>query len=95
MEPKTAWDRTYTDHMEPEEKPKKKRYWVAGILTIIIPGLGQWIKGERWHGVLFFFITIILGIVSINFWPIILVTSIIYIYIIYDAFTHQPLDTSQ
>lgn len=61
---------------------------LAGILSLLIPGLGQILAGETKKGIIMFIIAIVLGILS----GMIIFLSIIYlIYAIYAAYDAYKL----
>lgn len=46
--------------------PQQHRNWLYPLLSLVIPGSGQFLLGKRWRGVILFLAVIILGYV--NYW---------------------------
>jgi len=94
MEKKAPWERTYTDNMD-DEKVEKKKYWLAALASCVIPGLGQWIKGETVKGVSFFFFALFLLIISfflsLFLWQFQIGLGVFCFYNILEALLHQPV----
>lgn len=62
---------------------------LAGILSFIIPGLGQAVIGSYKKGIIFFIIALIIGIVTVfivQHWAFYIVDLLFAIYVAYDAY---------
>jgi hypothetical protein len=72
-----------------DEKPK--RYLWPAIASFIIPGLGQWIKGETLKGVIFFLSYLVCFFIATLTGFGLIFAGIVNIFNIYDAYTDQPI----
>lgn len=67
----------------------QRKYGVPAIVSLLIPGLGQIIKGEIFKGIgimVALFISGALTLVLIGF----ITTPIIFFWQVYDAYNHEP-----
>lgn len=66
-----------------------QKYGVPAILSFLIPGLGQIIKGEIWKGIGLMLGAIISGGLIVIFIGLLLY-PVIWFYSVYDAYNHVP-----
>ncbi len=66
----------------------KERYGVPALLSFLIPGLGQIVKGHILRGILFF-IVMVFSVISIIFFVGLITTPIIFVWNVYDAYNSQ------
>lgn len=49
--------------MEQQVAVEKKRWWIAGLFSFLIPGLGQLYNSEAAKGLIFYFLIFVLGLI--------------------------------
>jgi len=67
----------------------QQKYGVPALISLIVPGLGQIVKGEIFKGIgimLALFISGVLSIILIGF----ITTPLIYFWQVYDAYNAEP-----
>jgi len=86
---KKALIKTYKDFLSDVDKPRKRMYWSYALFSLI-PGVGQWLKGEHTKGQTL----LILGVIFFAFgWVLALMKAIyavITVYSVVDALLHEP-----
>lgn len=68
---------------------KQEKYGVPAIISLLVPGLGQIVKGEFWKGIGIMtglFISTLLIILVIG----LITTPLIYFWQVYDAYNAEP-----
>jgi len=85
---KQAWVNTYYDFMSDTDRPRKL-YWGPAAASLI-PGFGQWMKGQNEKAVSLFPVGVLFFLLGIILWPFKILLSVTIVFSVVEALLHEP-----